>query len=99
MTTNIDHSFCPHHKRSTIRPEEIDDAIAWQERCRPGGAYVSMQEAVDKACEQRLYREVAWLLAKKRKLGQEPLELRVLQQQLQQLQHVLRSAVAGAGTA
>lgn len=94
--TSIDHSVCPHHQRSTLRVDEIDDAIAWLERFRPGGAYVSMQEAVEKACEQRLHNEVLWLLEKRRKLGQRNVELELLHQQLQHLQHTLRSTVRSA---
>lgn len=95
----MDHSLCPHHKRSSIRPEEIDDAMVWLDRCRPGGAYVSMQEAVEKACEQRMYNEVMWLLERKRKMGQKSMELETLYKQLQKLRQTLRSAVAHARAA
>lgn len=61
----LDHSVCTHYLRDHLYLHEIDDSILWLQRCRPGGAYVSMQEAVDKACEQRLHDVFVQCLEKK----------------------------------
>lgn len=51
--TIMDHRQCQHYGRDVLYENEVDLAQVWLDKHRPGGSYKSMQEAVDKACEQK----------------------------------------------